>query len=208
MSMFRKKPVVEATAREALRDTCFPCATAGVPSVEVDYDASIWTRTPKPGEDRTEWVAQHAAAFAVDLGEPVASFQPLLQPAADRLVTHTVDLVAIPQDARKVRTMVLYVDVLDDELGMLEHGDPATFLLFGDVAPEARVQTRLFGFKRDPFVFTFSDLFDPTVEPGGLGHFLRAHRVVSPGVHLYAMGFFCAARNIEHMLRTINRVRP
>lgn len=212
--MFRKKPAVIDTARAALRDPHFACAAPGVTALDLPYDASVWTRTPSPGQDRQVWVDQHAAAYATDLGlaadgAQLAGARLALEQAADRLLTHTVDLLALPQPARGVRTVVLSLDVLDDELGMLEHGDPEAFLGFGDIAPSHRSQPTWFPHQRDADAFRYTTLFDPRPQPGVPGRLLRAYRQPNsePLVHLYGMVVFDNPRDIEHVLRAVSRAR-
>ena len=213
MSLFRgARPAPTDAARSALRDTGFPCAIEGL-TVQLDYDASVWTRQPRQGEDRTAWVEQHTAAYAADLGlapgDPqLAAARQALEEAADRLVTHTVDLVALPQPARGLLPAVLYVDVLDEELGLLEHGAPDVFLGFDDIVPGTKVEPKWFPVGRDRKAFRYSTLSDPAAR--GPRRFLRAHRLLDVGggaVHVYAMAFYDAASSLEHVLPLLGQVR-
>lgn len=213
--MWRKKPAVTDSARAELRDSHFACAATGFTALDLPYDASVWTRTPRPGQDRQVWVDENAAAYAADLGLAAGDAQFVgvrlaLEEAADRLLTHTVDLLALPQPARGVRTIVLSLDVLDDQLGMLEHGDPEVFLGFQDIAPSHRSQTTWFPHQREADAFRYSTLSDPAPEPGVPGRLLRAYRQLSaePLVHLYAMAIFDNPRDVEHVLRAVHRARP
>jgi len=139
--MFRRKPrVMPSDARRELRDTSFALRDPSLGVLEIDYDPEVWTRMPQVGEDRTDWVARHLEAYATDLGlvsgsEEHAAAERAFNAAADIEVSHTADLFAMPHRELGGGSAI-YVNALDPEMGVLEHGPGEDFIRMVDLFPD------------------------------------------------------------------------
>lgn len=218
MSLFRRRAAAPTTtARAALKDPVFACATAGVASVHVDYDPAIWVRTPTPGQDRTDWVRDHLAAYASDLqlgpaDELHEKARRALDTVADSASSHTCDLVSL-QGAGAETGVVAYVNVVDEELGLLEHGDPEAFVTMADLAAQGGKLQRpeYFPTRRQPRSWRTSDVQSLDPQTLGTTFVRRAHRSIEadgsrPAVHLYAGGFHSQPRSVGPLLHLFTRV--
>lgn len=218
MSLFRRRtPAPSTTARTALKDPVFACSTPGVAAVHVDYDPAVWLRTPAPGQDRTDWVEAHVAAYATDLG--LSSSDVLVQQAraaldlvADSAPGHTCDFVSL-QGPGLETGMVAYVNVVDEELGLLEHGDPEAFTTMADLAAQGgRLQRpQFFPSRREPRGWLVSDVQNLDRETLRTTWLQRAYRCIDadgnrPAVHLYAGGFHSQPRSSAPLLSLFMRV--
>lgn len=192
----RKKSKPVSTARSRLRETEFPCRVPGVRSLRIEYDAAVWTRLPHEGEDRTDWVAAHLAAYAEDLSltEADAAYdeaREALDTAADTLLTHTADFMALPHPELGSGT-VAYVDVVDTELGLLEHNDPETFVTMADLRPEKPVRASWFPVRSDAHAIRASELSSVDPDTWRREVVVRGHRSVDVDgaeVHVYGSAF-------------------
>jgi hypothetical protein len=218
MSLFRRrKPEPAATARAALKDPAFACSAPGVAAVHVDYDPAVWVRTPAPGQDRTDWAQAHLAAYATDLG--LSSSDQLYQKAraaldvvADSSTSHTCDFVSL-QGAAAETGMVAYVNVVDEELGLLEHGDPGAFTTMADLAAQGgKLQKpQYFPARRQPRSWLMSDV--PSLDRETLTRtwLQRAYRCIEadagrPAVHLYGGGFHSSPTSVAPLLSLFMKV--
>jgi hypothetical protein len=208
VSLFRRRqaPAAPNTARAALKDPVFACSVPGVTAVHVDYDPAVWVRTPAPGQDRTAWVEAHLAAYATDLG--LSSSDVLHQRAraaldlvADSAPGHTCDFVSLQGEAAETG-MVAYVNVVDEELGLLEHGDPQAFTTMADLAAQGgRLQKpQYWPIKRQPRSWLVSSVQSLDRETLRTTWLERAYRRIEadgtrPAVHLYAGGFHSQPRS-------------
>jgi hypothetical protein len=198
VSLFRRaKATPPATARATLKDPVFACSVPGVAAVHVDYDPAVWVRTPAPGQDRTDWVEAHLAAYATDLG--LSGTDPSLQGTraaldlvADSAPGHTCDFVSL-QGPEAETGMVAYVDVVDEELGLLEHGDPHAFVTMADLAAQGgRLQKpQYWPIRRQPRSWLVSSVQSLDRETLRTTWLERAYRRIEadgtrPAVHLYA----------------------
>ena len=189
-----------ARARTALANTRFDCAEPGVEYVEIDYDPSVWTRMPHEGEDRTEWVERNLGAYAADLGlalgdQRFADAELALNSAADTLLTHTADFLALPS-AQTGPAVVAYVDVLDTERALLEYGDPDAFLTMADLRPGlSPAKVEWWPVRRQKGAIRTSSDLSTNRETGRLECITRAHRTPDLGgdaanPQLYASAFY------------------
>ncbi|MGZ4437563.1 MAG: hypothetical protein ACXVWU_06930 [Nocardioides sp.] len=148
--MFGRKKRSSVEARTRLLNTDFPCSSPGVELVRVDYDPAVWTRCPTRGEDRTTWAEQTLAAYVEDLG--LSAEDPLrlrlaeaLGRIADDPLSHTCTFVHLPTTGSgKDGQILVWVDVADEEVTLLEHGTPETFLAFTDLDPGHPEQPQVF----------------------------------------------------------------
>lgn len=132
MSLFRRSHV-EARARLFRPD--FACATDGVDHLRIEYDPEVWLRCPGAGEDRTSWVQESLDAYAHDyrMASGSTDYRQIagaLNNIADTGLSATATLVCLPKNLRGHMNMT--ANVLDDELMLLEHGTPETFLTFAN----------------------------------------------------------------------------
>lgn len=211
----RRRRAPETAARSALRDPGFPCDLPGVTALRVDYDPATWIRLPRPGEDRTGWVAAHLAARAADLGltaaDPdLAVAEHALDAAANTLLTHSCDLMALDHPELGQGT-VAYVDAADRDLGLLEHGDPEAYVEMADLRPGlAPARIRPFPVNR-PGAWRCSSDTGTDPHTGALELLTRGHRSVtppgSPEVHLYGAGFYRRAGGSGAVLSLFLRAR-
>ncbi|RBY91457.1 hypothetical protein DQ244_08975 [Blastococcus sp. TBT05-19] len=212
MSLFRRRRTAPPTAaRAALKDPVFACSTPGVAAVHVDYDPAVWVRTPKPGQDRTDWVADHLAAFASDLDLDASDVlyqhaRIALDLVADSGMGHTCDFVSVQGEGQETG-IVAYVNVVDEELGWLEHGDPEAFTTMADLAAQGGELRRPehFPTRRDPRSWRVSR--EQSLDPETLSTtFLeRAYRCIAaeagrPAVHLYGGGFYSSPQSVAPLL--------
>ena len=218
MSLFRRRRMPPpATARSALKDPVFPCSTPGVTAVHVDYGPAVWVRTPGPGQDRTDWVEAHLAAYATDLGlsasdDLVLAARATLDLVADTAPGHTCDFVSLQSTGRE-SGMLAYVNVVDEELGLLEHGDPKAFTTMADLAAQGGSLQRpgYFPTRHQPRSWQVSDVQSPDRETLTTTWLQRAYRCIEadggrPPVHLYAGGFHSQPRSGAQMLSLFTRV--
>jgi hypothetical protein len=178
-------------ARTALLDPRFPTRAPGLAAVVIDYDPVAWLRCPVQGEDRTAWHDRSLAALTEDWrlragGDAHRKVDAALNRTADDPLSHDATFLSIrkPEDG----TAMLFVDVADEEVTLLEHGDPERWLTFEDLfeapgmvvdAPRATPRTEDTELRQ-------------TARTGGAGEMLiRAHRriVSDPETHLTAFGF-------------------
>ncbi|MGZ4749006.1 MAG: hypothetical protein ACXVYY_18160 [Oryzihumus sp.] len=191
--MFGRKKRSSVEARTRLLNTDFPCSSPGVELVRVDYDPAVWTRCPTRGEDRTTWAEQTLAAYVEDLG--LSAEDPLrlrlaeaLGRIADDPLSHTCTFVHLPTTGSgKDGQILVWVDVADEEVTLLEHGTPETFLAFTDLDP---------GHPEQPQVFQngWSASAKMGLDEDGQSQWIfRNHRVFEQGtagsVHVTAGGF-------------------
>jgi hypothetical protein len=188
--MFGRRKKRAETARRALFQRDFPSETApGVTGLVVDYDPALWVRCPSLGQDRTQWHDDVLAAFAQDLEWPAddvrrKALSDALDEVANDPLAHTANFMLVPAELDE-SPVIAYVDVADEELNLLERGEPDQFLTFADVDPSYGGKVRTFpqGWRWNSHIGT---------EPGGamLIH-LRAHKTidVSPPVHVVGVGF-------------------
>lgn len=191
--MFGRRKQTPSSARRALFQPDFPCSTApAVVGVHVDYDPELWVRCPSLGKDRTGWHDEVLAAFTTDLGW--SSDEPRRRRLSDALdevandpLAHTANFVLVPPELDE-NPVVANVDVLDEELNLLEHGEPARFLTFADVDPSYGAKVRTFpqGWRWNSHIGT---------EPDGktLVH-LRAHKALDTSPPLHVVGVAFASR--------------
>ena len=185
--MFKTRP----QARAALLDPRFPSRAPGLVAVVIDYDPLAWLRCPVLGEDRTAWHDRSLAALTEDWGLKAGDdvhriLHAVLDRTADDPLSHDATFLSIrkPEDG----TAMLFVDVTDEEVTLLEHGDPERWLTFEDLAgspgmivdaPRSRSRTEDTELRQ-------------TARTGGEGEMLiRAHRRIpsDPETHLTAFGF-------------------
>ncbi|RBY97115.1 hypothetical protein DQ237_05925 [Blastococcus sp. TF02-8] len=211
----RRAPVT--TARAALKDSIFACSTPGVAAVHVDYDPAVWVRAPKPGQDRTDWVEAHLAAFASDLDLDASDdlyqhARIALDLVADDAAGHTCDFVSLQGQGQETG-VVAYVNVVDEQLGLLEHGEPEAFVTMADLAAQGGTPQRpqYFPTRRQPRSWRVSDV--QSLAPGSLATtwLRRAYRCIEPdgvrsAVHLYAGGFHSQPESGAAMLHLFTRV--
>lgn len=215
MRFGRRRTAVTAEARTTFRDAEFPCRLPGVATVRVDYDPAVWPRLPRVGVDRTAWAAGYLAAFVNDheLSQDdvrTENARRTLDILADQELSHTVDLVSLFVPPRETG-IVTSVDVVDEELGLLEHGDPEVFLSFGDLGPGlGRPQRQTFPNGRDPLAWQISVL-QGRDDAGETVFHLRAYRCeeatsVTPTAHLYGTAFYREPRSVAPVLHLLCRV--
>lgn len=218
MSLFRRRRTAPpTTARAALKDPVFACSTPGVAAVHVDYDPAVWVRTPQPGQDRTHWVEAHLAAYAADLDLSDSDVlhqraRAALEVVADSAPSHTCDLVSLQGEGAETG-VVAYVNVVDEELGLLEHGDPEAFTTMADLAAQGGTLQRPahFPIRRDPRSWLESSMHGRG--PDGLTPMFvqRAHRCIEadgdrPAIHLYGGGFHGLPKSVGPLLQLFTRV--
>jgi hypothetical protein len=195
-------------ARAALLDPRFPTRAPGLVAVVIDYDPVAWLRCPVEGEDRTEWHDRALTAVSQDWGLRVGGNQhqkldAVLDRTADDPLSHTATFLAIrkPSDG----TAVLCVDVADEEVTLLQHGDQDRWLAFEDLLGSPGIV--LDKPPRKPLPDT--DLRE-TSRTGGSGDMLlRAHRrlLTDPVTYLTAFGFFSPPKLSQLMLSAHQLVR-
>lgn len=188
----RHTPAVPVAARTALRDPVFP--TRNLPAagpLRVDYDPAVWVRCPVPGEDRTDWRAAVLSVFTADLGSAPAALGAVLDELADADLRHAADFVLIPADLGPQMPALASLDVLDEELMLLEHGDPAPYLAFEGVASRPR-PVRSF-----PGGWRYATSGRDATRGQSL---LRAHRLAAPGVHVVGTAFYTRAQDLAAAL--------
>lgn len=185
MSWFRKKPIT--AARRLLFDPDFACTVPGVDRLSVDYDPGAWVRLPTVGQDRTTWVGQVLAAYGEDLGwtpgtPEHAKITAAANEIADTALSYTASFVTFPPGPTDFG--LAHVHVLDEELMLLNYGDPEQFLELADIRPVPLKKTQTYPqgwrYNSDTFI-------DPDSGPGVL---LRAHKRLdtTPAVHLMGIG--------------------
>jgi hypothetical protein len=177
-------------ARTALLDPRFPTRAPGLVAVVVDYDPVAWIRCPVLGEDRSDWHDRVLAALAQDFGlgaggNDHSALDAILDRTADDPLSHTATFLSIRKPGDRPALMV--VDVADEEVTLLEHGDPERYLTFEDLfdAPGSVVEQP----RTSP---TPDTELHQTARTGGDGTMLiRAHRRLrsDPVTHLVAFGF-------------------
>ncbi|TFV53401.1 hypothetical protein [Blastococcus sp. TF02A-35] len=218
MSLFRRRRAAPSTtARAALKDPVFACSTPGVAAVHVDYDPAVWVRSPAPGQDRTDWVEAHLAAYAADLGLSAsdARYQQArvtLDLVADSELGHTCDFVSLQGEGQE-SGVIAYVNVVDEELGLLEHGAPEAFTSMADLAIQGARPGRpeFFPSRRQPRAWEVSRVqsLDPrTQSPSFLE---RGYRCIpadaaGPAVHLYGGAFYSSPASVGPVLHLFTRV--
>jgi hypothetical protein len=182
--IFRKR--VPTTAREALRDPVFPPRADLRVDLVVDYDAARWVRCPVRGEDRTTWRDAVLDAFAADLGWSTGRREAevmgrVLDGTADSPLDD--DATFLLFDLGHDTATVLTLDLADEEVTLLEHGNPETFLTFGDldIGQPARVETFPGGVR-----YATRHGVDEAGRP--VVH-LRVHRLLTPELHLVGIAF-------------------
>jgi hypothetical protein len=218
VTLFRRRAKASTTtARGALKDPVFPCSTPGVTAVHVDYDPAVWVRTPGPGQDRSDWVEAHLAAYATDLGlsasdDLVLAARAALDLVADTAPSHTCDFVSLQGDGAETG-MLAYVNVVDEELGLLEHGDPKAFTTMADLAAQGgRLQRpQYFPTRHQPRSWQVSDVQSLDRETLTTTWLQRAYRCIEADgarlpVHLYAGGFHSQPRSGAQMLSLFMKV--
>ncbi len=183
--LLRRRP--RDSARRALFDPEFACRIPGVPTVRVDYDPTVWVRCPAACEDRTDWVARVLAAYDEDFGWSADStdhrqLETVANVVADDDLHYTGNFVMFPAKLR--RPVVATIDVLDEELTLLEYGDPERFLGFLDVDPDARPDVK-------EFVKLVRWSSRTGMDEGQIVYHIRGHRLLAadPPVHVVGVGF-------------------
>jgi hypothetical protein len=185
--MFRRRR--QTAARTSLFEPDFPCDAPGVAGVRVPYDPALWVRCPSTGQDRTDWHDRVLDAFAADLAWPERCFErealdDALDKIADDLLPHTANFVMF-DDKLEAPPATAHLDVADEELTLLEHGDPDTYLRFADVDPALDLKPRDFG-------QGWRWISHMGLEEGGLLIHVRAHKPLPTEPALHATGFgFC-----------------
>lgn len=220
MRLRRRRAAASIDARATFRDPAFECRLPGVSKVQVDYDPAVWVRPPRVGVDRTEWASAYLEAFVSDLDLPAGDVRAenarrTLEIIADQEFSHTVDLVSLSVPPRETG-IVAFLNVVDEELGLLEHGDPEVFLSFGDLGPGlGRPQRTTFPNKRDPRAWQTSVLQALNDALQTTFH-MRAYRreeatEATPTAHLYATAFYSRPESVAdvlHLLHAVLVVRP
>jgi hypothetical protein len=178
-------------ARTALFDPRFPSRAPGLVAVLIDYDPAAWLRCPVLGEDRTEWHDRSLAALTQDWGlQPGGSahqiFDNVLNRTADDPLSHDATFLSIrkPGDG----TAVVCADVTEEEVTLLEHGDPDRWLAFEDLIGEPGIVVD--APREKPR--TVDTELRQTARTSGDGQMaIRAHRRIpsDPETHLTAFGF-------------------
>lgn len=200
--LFTRKP--PETARRALFDPKFGCRVPGVDTVRVDYDPTVWVRCPSVGVDRTEWVVRVLAAYEQDLGRTPLTpehhhLETALEVIADSDLHYTANFAIFPP--KLARPVIATIDVLDEELTLLEYGDPDRFLGFRDVDPEATpdVKDWIKGVRWASRAGLDDDQFI---------RLTRAHRLLAddPAVHEIGVGFTDKGRYAGQLLALFGRV--
>ena len=191
MSLFGRS---RSEARKRLFRPEFTCETPGVDHLRIDYDPEVWLRCPGAGEDRAAWVQESLDAFAQDYRMASGNTEYLRMSEALNNVANTdlsadATLVSLPKNLRGHMNMTM--NVLDDELMLLEHGTPETFLTFANDpgrAPAKPVQL-------NKVQVSSRSGFD---EIGGIATVKHAYRALDtdPTLHFAATGICNRARDV------------
>jgi hypothetical protein len=185
VSLFKKSP--PSAARQLLFDPVFACTAPGVTELRVDYDPAVWVRMPALGQDRTIWVEQVQAAYADDLGwgpgsPEHAKIDAAANEIADTGLSYTANFITFPSGPTDFA--LAHVHVLDEELTLLEYGDPEAYLTFADVDPgrPRKVQTFPQGWR-----YGMAGFVDPVSGPGS---HVRGHKRLDldPVLHVVGIG--------------------
>jgi hypothetical protein len=217
MSLFRRRGTAPATARAALKDPVFACSAPGVAAVHVDYDPAVWVRAPALGQDRTDWVQAHLAAYATDLvleasDDLYRSARIALDLVADSEMGHTCDFLSLQGDGQETG-VVAYVNVVDEELGLLEHGDPESFATMADLAAQSGTLQRptYYPTRRQPRSWRVSGVQGRDPNSLSTTFMERAYRCIEPGagraaVHVYGGGFYSSPKSVAPLLSLFMKV--
>ncbi|MGI9156298.1 MAG: hypothetical protein ACR2FG_06630 [Marmoricola sp.] len=200
--LFRRKP--PETARRALFEPEFACRAPGVNTIRVDYDPAVWVRCPSIGVDRTDWVARVLAAYDEDHGWSASTpeheqLATALEVIADGDLHYTANFAMFPPKLQ--RPVVATIDVLDEELTLLEYGDPDRFLGFRDVDAEATPDVK-------DWIKGVRWASRSGLDEGQFVRLTRAHRLLAhdPPVHEIGVGFSDKGRYAGELLALFGRV--
>ena len=202
----RRKDQVPTAARAALYDPAFECRAPGVARMEVLYDPARWLRCPSVGHDRTEWRDRALTAYAQDLGwvsgdDRATALAAALDRIADDELSHTATFVHIPPSLQQPVSLV-WVNVFDEELTLLEHQDPERYLAFLDLDPDRPEKVRSF-----PGGWRESSKFG--TDGAGLLIFRRAQRRVAldPPAYITGGGYAATGKDSAQVVGVIVRTR-
>jgi hypothetical protein len=197
-------------ARTALFDPRFPSRAPGLVAVLIDYDPAAWLRCPVLGEDRTQWHDRSLAALTQDWGlRPGANahqvFDKALNRTADDPLSHDATFLSIdkPGDG----TAMVFVDVADEEVTLLEHGDPERWLAFEDLIDAAGM---VVGAAREKPRTVDTELRETARTSGdGKEMGIRAHRRIpsDPETHLTAFGFMSRPKMTKRLATAHQMIR-
>lgn len=196
----------DTTAREALFDPEFACTAPGVAGVHIDYDPALWVRCPGVGQDRTDWRDRVLEAYATDLAWAGNSYErralgAALDQVANDPLPHTANFLMI-DGKLKSPAATAHLDVGDEELMLLEHGDPEVFLRFHDIDP---------GLNENPkdYYQGWRWVTHMSPEEGGLLIHVRAHKplATAPPLHLTGFGFCGGGKQSAQMAALFSRTR-
>lgn len=177
--MFRSR----SAAREALFDARFPTTAPGAAAVVIDYDPAVWVRCPVGSEDRTDWRDRVLSAYDQDFKlTPTSAAHLMLAAVLDRVADDPLSPTATFLSIRSATDdpAIVTVRVADEELTMLEVGDPERYVDFDDLTlGEGSPPNRIAG---------FADIGMMPLGEGGV--LLRAWRRVptEPPLHVTVFG--------------------
>jgi hypothetical protein len=179
-------------ARTALFDSRFPTRAPGLVAMLIDYDPAAWLRCPVLGEDRTAWHDRSLTALTQDWGlRPGGNmhqvYDNVLNRTADDPLSHEATFLSIDKPADG--TAIVCVDVADEEVTLLEHGDPDRWLAFDDLFDAPGI---VVGASREKPRTVDTELRETARTSGdGKEMLIRAHRRIpsNPETHLTAFGF-------------------
>lgn len=170
-------------ARKGLLDPRFPTKAAGAAAVLIDYDPVMWVRCAVGGEDRTDWRDRVLGAYDQDFRlDPVGEEHLYLAAVLDRIADDPMSTTATFLSIRSAQDepVIVTVRVADEELTMLEVGDPERYADFDDLV--------LSGAPKPNRVGGFGEIGMTSSGEGGV--LLRGWRKVpiDPPVHITTFG--------------------